>query len=78
MPLQIGVSYPDSTFGPNNGSESLIPIPGVPFIVLLRDILKVWCAGAVCDDGLTFSLSFNLFCRLCRILVHSAVRLYCR
>mmetsp|Transcript_465 Transcript_465/g.622 ORF Transcript_465/g.622 Transcript_465/m.622 type:complete len:319 (-) Transcript_465:18-974(-) len=34
---EIGVSFPDSSWGPDEG---LVPIPGIPFIVLLRDILK--------------------------------------
>jgi hypothetical protein len=35
---EIGVTYPDSTWGPPEGT---VPIPGVPFIDLLRNILKV-------------------------------------
>lgn len=34
---EIGVSYPDASWGPPQG---LMPIPSIPFVVLLRDILK--------------------------------------
>jgi len=35
---EIGVSFPDETFG--HDPQSPIPVPGIPFIVMLRDILK--------------------------------------
>eukprot|EP00013_Stygamoeba_regulata_P030240 CAMPEP_0177645576 /NCGR_PEP_ID=MMETSP0447-20121125/9323_1 /TAXON_ID=0 /ORGANISM="Stygamoeba regulata, Strain BSH-02190019" /LENGTH=472 /DNA_ID=CAMNT_0019148069 /DNA_START=67 /DNA_END=1485 /DNA_ORIENTATION=- len=39
---EIGVSYPDASFGNTgpDGKEGPIPIAGYPFIFLLRDILK--------------------------------------
>jgi len=58
---EIGVSFPDSTFGPNNGSEGLIPIPGIPFIVLLRDILKF---DYTVDDGINRMFNTRRTCNL--------------
>jgi hypothetical protein len=37
---EIGVSYPDPTFGKGQDPEGAVPVPGVPFVFLLRDILK--------------------------------------
>ena len=44
---EIGVSYPDASWGPPEGK---IPIPGTPFIVVLRDILKY---DYTIDDAIT-------------------------
>lgn len=55
---EIGVSYPDESFGP---PQDMVPIPGVPFVVLLRDILKY---DATLDDSIGRMAAAERTCNL--------------
>eukprot|EP01095_Lingulamoeba_sp_RSL-Kostka_P016851 TRINITY_DN8433_c0_g1_i1.p1 TRINITY_DN8433_c0_g1~~TRINITY_DN8433_c0_g1_i1.p1 ORF type:complete len:457 (+),score=165.35 TRINITY_DN8433_c0_g1_i1:79-1449(+) len=55
---EIGVSYQDSTWGPEQND---IPVPGVPFIVLLRNILK---QDTTLDDAINRMANAKRTCNL--------------
>jgi len=55
---EIGVSFQDDTWGPE---QDLVPIPGIPFIVLLRDILKY---DNTIDDAISRMATATRTCNL--------------
>lgn len=55
---EIGVSFPDSSWGPAQG---ILPIPAIPFVVMLRDILKY---DITVDDSITRMANAKRDCNL--------------
>jgi hypothetical protein len=71
---EIGVSYPDSSFGNTrpDGSQGPIPIAGYPFIWLLRDILKF---DVTIDDAANRMINTKRMGAVC-VGVYTCVCLY--